>query len=161
MKVMKCKPIYIFTACVVSWAGDSYCGSPAKSQLVWWEKCPSAHQGWHFQGTDCVLILCYSEQHGPGNHLIHCHDEHKPLDTSSHWALQLVLILFIDFMCISVLSACISVYHMHVLYVQRSEAGTESSGSRVIDRCDPPCVCWETIPGPLWEQLLLTSELSF
>ena len=55
----------------------------------------------------------------------------------------------------SVLLACISVYHVCTQCQQRPEESTGSSGTRVTDGCEPPRGYWEPNPGPLKEQLAI------
>jgi hypothetical protein len=56
--------------------------------------------------------------------------------------------LFIHFICISALSACIP-------------ACQKRPSDLIIDGCEPPCGCWELISGPMEEQsVLLTAEPS-
>lgn len=49
-----------------------------------------------------------------------------------------------NFMCVNVLTACVHVYHMHDWNLSKSEKGTESAGTLVIEGCEPPPRCWET-----------------
>ena len=45
-------------------------------------------------------------------------------------------------MCLSVLPACVYVYHVSAWYLQKSEEGIKSPGTGVTDSCKP-CGCWE------------------
>lgn len=59
----------------------------------------------------------------------------------------------------TVLPACISVYHMHAWCPQRSEEGIRSPGTEVMDGCGPPYRYGEINPDPLQGQhVLLTAE---
>jgi hypothetical protein len=55
------------------------------------------------------------------------------------------------FMCMSVLPACVYVYH-----VCSAHGGQKSVSDLlelwVTDGCEPLCECWELNPGPLQEQ---------
>jgi hypothetical protein len=66
------------------------------------------------------------------------------------------------FMCMTVLPACIYVYHVCNWWPQMSEEGTSDSPSpAVMCGCDQTCSCSELNPGPLQEQqVLLTTEPS-
>lgn len=44
----------------------------------------------------------------------------------------------LDFMCMSVLSVCMSVFHMHVCYPWKLEGSTGSSGTGDTESCEPP-----------------------
>lgn len=65
----------------------------------------------------------------------------------------------IYFMCMSVLPACIYVCHMRAWFLQRSEAGVGSPGTRAMDGCEPPGGCWESwssvtaISAPTWRAI--------
>lgn len=59
----------------------------------------------------------------------------------------------------TVLPACISVYHMHAWCPQRSEEGIRSPGTGVPDNCELPCGCWDLNLGSLEEKpVLLAAE---
>ena len=58
-------------------------------------------------------------------------------------------------MYMSVLPACISVYHACVWCLQRPEEEIRSPGIGVTDNCKPPCGCRELNSGPLEEQAML------
>ena len=61
----------------------------------------------------------------------------------------------------SVLPACVSVYHMHAWCSWRPEEDIRSPVSGVMDGCDLPCRHWELNLGFLQEQgVLLTVEAS-
>lgn len=47
------------------------------------------------------------------------------------------------FVPMSVLVACICVYHMYAYCLWKSEEGINSNGTEVRDRYDPLCMCWE------------------
>jgi hypothetical protein len=51
--------------------------------------------------------------------------------------------LFIYFMCVSVLPACMSVYHVCAWCPQGSEDGAEFTAAGVVGGCKPLCGCWE------------------
>jgi hypothetical protein len=42
------------------------------------------------------------------------------------------------FMCVGILSACMSVHCVHAWFPWRPEEGTKSSGSEVMDICELP-----------------------
>ena len=46
-------------------------------------------------------------------------------------------------MCMNVLLACLSVYHMHAWSLQKPEEGIRTPGTGVTDGCETPCGCWE------------------
>ena len=48
------------------------------------------------------------------------------------------------FMYVNVLPTCVHVYHMYDWYLSKSEKGTGSSGTLVIEDCEPPPRYWET-----------------
>lgn len=54
-------------------------------------------------------------------------------------------------MCKCILSACMSVYHVHDWCPGVPEEGVRFPGTRVTDACEPPCGCWESNIGPLEE----------
>lgn len=61
----------------------------------------------------------------------------------------------------SVLSACLYVYHMFALCERRSEEGITFPGNGVTGGCEMNCWCWELNLDPLQEQLvLLTTKQS-
>lgn len=61
----------------------------------------------------------------------------------------------------SVLSACLYVYHMFAWCERRSEEGITCPGNGVTDGCEMNCWCWELNLDPLQEQLvLLTTKQS-
>jgi hypothetical protein len=65
------------------------------------------------------------------------------------------------FLCMSVLSQCIYVHHMHAWCPQKSEEGVRVPGTRVMSICEPPCGCQELNLGPLQEHpVLLTAGQS-
>lgn len=75
------------------------------------------------------------------------------------WCLN-TLRFIIYFMCMSILPACIYVYHICVcLCLWKSEEDTGSHGTGVADSWEPPCRYWNLVP--LKEQGILTTELSF
>ena len=55
-------------------------------------------------------------------------------------------------MCMCVLPAYISVYHVHSRYSKRPEDGVGIARTRVTDGFEPPCGFWE------WNPVLLTKE---
>jgi hypothetical protein len=59
------------------------------------------------------------------------------------------------------LPTAMSMYYVHSWCLQRPEEDAGSSGTGVMNGCDPPCGCQEWNSGPLEEQpVLLTSEPS-
>lgn len=48
------------------------------------------------------------------------------------------------------------VYHVHAWCSERPEEEGGSAGAGVMDNCGLTCGCWESGPGPLQEQVLLT-----
>ena len=66
---------------------------------------------------------------------------------------------YFSFMCMSVLLACMTVYHMHVWCPQESEDVIGSPETGVADCCKTPYRCWELNLGLLQEQqVFLISE---
>ena len=64
-------------------------------------------------------------------------------------------------MCMGVLSACVSAYHMHVWCPGRPEESIRSLGTGITDSYKPPCGYWELDLGSQKEQtVLLTAEPS-
>jgi hypothetical protein len=63
-------------------------------------------------------------------------------------------------MCLSVLFAQMSVYHVRVWCSWRSEEDIESLGTRVINGCKFLCRFVELNLSPLQKQVLLTTETS-
>lgn len=63
-------------------------------------------------------------------------------------------------MCISILPACMSAWHMHSECLQKLEdIRSPETGAR--ESCEPLCGCLELDPGPLEEQqLILTTDPS-
>lgn len=58
------------------------------------------------------------------------------------------------FVCMSILAACVNVYHVLVFWcLQRLEESTGSLGTGDTDSCE----CWEPNPGPLQKQQTLLS----
>lgn len=55
------------------------------------------------------------------------------------------------------LSACMSVYHMHVWCLQRPEEGVEPGTGAVTDGCEPSLGCWGLNLDSLKEQLILVT----
>ena len=53
-----------------------------------------------------------------------------------------------------------SVFHVHVWCLRRSEENIASPETGVIDSCKPPCEYKELNPGPPEERVLLTAEPS-
>lgn len=45
--------------------------------------------------------------------------------------------LFMFLLCVSILPACMGMYHMHARCLQSSEKGNESQGAEVPDDCEP------------------------
>ena len=69
------------------------------------------------------------------------------------------LFWFIYFYLYWALYVCVPVYHMHVWCLHRSEEGTGSPGTGVMNDRELPCRSWELNLGPLKDQSkLLTSE---
>ena len=54
----------------------------------------------------------------------------------------------------SVLPACMYVYHMYAWCQWRPEEGIGSPGTGVLDGCEALYECWDPNPGPLKEQVL-------
>ena len=65
----------------------------------------------------------------------------KSFPTESHINHKLCFFSLVDFMCTSVLSACVSVYNVHAWCLRRPEEGFESPGTGVVDACELPCGC--------------------
>ena len=63
------------------------------------------------------------------------------------------------FMCMSVLSAGMTVYHVYFWWLWRPEDDTKFHGTKVTDGCALPCKCWEQKLSLLREQLVLLSHL--
>jgi hypothetical protein len=63
-------------------------------------------------------------------------------------------------MCMCILPTHISVHHMYVWYLQRSEEDVRFSGitlSAVTDGCEPTWGFWEQNPFPLEEQTVFSA----
>jgi hypothetical protein len=60
-------------------------------------------------------------------------------------------------MCVDVLPACMSMYHLQWLELMEARRELESPGSEVIDGCEPLCGCWESNLDPLEEQRVLST----
>jgi hypothetical protein len=58
-------------------------------------------------------------------------------------------------MCLGVLPACMSVYHVHGWCLQKPEEGIKRFGTGGIGGCEPPHGDWELSSGPLEEQSVL------
>lgn len=64
-------------------------------------------------------------------------------------------------MCKGVLSARVSVLHMHIRYSERPGEGNRLPGTGVTDNGEPPCRCQESNPGAPEEQpVVLAAEPS-
>lgn len=74
-----------------------------------------------------------------------------------HWV-EILLI----FMCMGVLSACVSVYYMHDMqYPWRRDENVRTLGTRVRGNCELSCGCWGPNPGLLEEQPALFNLWGF
>jgi hypothetical protein len=61
----------------------------------------------------------------------------------------------------SVLPACVPLYHLYAWSVQRTEEDIGSPGTGVTGGCEPLFGCWESNLGPVQEkQVFLTTELT-
>lgn len=60
----------------------------------------------------------------------------------------LKIVIVLNFVCLSVLLACMCTYHVQVCLLWGPEEGTESLGTRVTGSCEPPGGCWEPKLGP-------------
>lgn len=65
-----------------------------------------------------------------------------------------IVLIYVYFICMGVLPACMSVHHMHTV----STEAIKSSQAGVTDGREPLCGCWESNPVPLEDQpgLLVT-----
>lgn len=64
-------------------------------------------------------------------------------------------------MCMSFLSAYMSMYHVCLKYPGRPEEDVDLPlRTRFTDGCEPPCKCWELRLGPLEEQPMLFYPVS-
>jgi E3 ubiquitin-protein ligase NEDD4 len=52
-------------------------------------------------------------------------------------------------MCMNVLLARMSVYHVGAWCLWRPDESAGSSETGLTDDCEPPCRCWELNPSPL------------
>ena len=56
-----------------------------------------------------------------------------------------------------VLLGCMPVHHVCAQCPWRSGEGIEFPGTGIKDSCKSQCGCWESNPGPLGEQYMLTA----
>lgn len=62
------------------------------------------------------------------------------------------------YVCAVFLSACMSVYHMHIWYPQRPQEDVGSSGIEITDGYELPCGYWKN--WVLWKNHLTAESLS-
>ena len=74
----------------------------------------------------------------------------KPLP-NMHKVLRFIHLLV--YVCVCVLSTCMSVHHVCAWCLKKPEDDVRTHGTGVTDSCEPPDVCWELNPGPLEEKL--------
>lgn len=68
-------------------------------------------------------------------------------------------IRFIYFTCLSLSCACVYVHHVYACCLHRSGKGVGSSGTGVLDGCEPLCRCQEPNPGLPQEQQALSTAV--
>lgn len=54
-----------------------------------------------------------------------------------------IFVLIFYFVCMNILSICLSVYHMHAWHLWKPEEKVGFLGTEIAEDCELPCRCWE------------------